>query len=172
MDSNVPRDAGFSGEIMMIQSERFGTIEMAEEEVLHFPAGVVGFPAEREFVLVRHGESSVVAWLQSIKTPGLALPVVSAHGLSDDYPDVALEALAERAGLGSNPDDLAVVAVLCAPRGLPATVNLLAPIVVNAATRKGAQIFLEGSRFTTRELFALPGVQPAEPAAEAAAAAG
>jgi hypothetical protein len=27
---------------------------------------------------------------------------------------------------------------------------------VNAATRRGAQIFLEGSRFTTQELFALP----------------
>ena len=160
----------------MIQSERFGTIEMASEEVLEFPAGVVGFPAEREFVLVRHGESSVVAWLQSIKTPGLALPVVSAHGLSQDYPDVALEAFAEHAGLGSNPEDLAVVVVLCAPRGLPATVNLLAPIVVNAATRKGAQIFLEGSSFTTRELFALPGAQPAEqpaePAGETAAATG
>ena len=157
----------------MIQSERFGTIEMADEELLHFPAGVVGFPAEREFVLVRHGESSVVAWLQSIKTPGLALPVVSAHGLSPEYPDVALEALAEHAGLGSNPEELAVLVVLCAPRGLPATVNLLAPIVVNATTRKGAQLFLEGSRFTTRELFSLPGGQPAaEPAAENAAAAG
>lgn len=156
----------------MIQSERFGTIEMASEEVIHFPAGVVGFPAEREFVLVRHGEASVVAWLQSVKTPGLALPVVSAHSLAPDYPDVALEALAERAGLGSNPDELAIVVVLCAPRGLPATVNLLAPIVVNAATRKGAQIFLEGSSFSTRELFALAGAPAAEPAAENAASAG
>ncbi len=156
----------------MIQSERFGTIEMASEEVLHFPAGVVGFPAEREFVLVRHGEASVVAWLQSIKTPGLALPVISAHSLAPDYPDVPLETLVERAGLGNNPDELAVVVVLCAPRGLPATVNLLAPIVVNATTRKGAQIFLEGSRFSTREVFALAGAAAAEPAVENAASAG
>jgi flagellar assembly factor FliW len=32
----------------------------------------------------------------------------------------------------------------------------LAPIVVNAATRKGAQVILEGTRFSTRELFVLP----------------
>jgi flagellar assembly factor FliW len=32
----------------------------------------------------------------------------------------------------------------------------LAPIVVNATTRKGAQIILEGTRFSTREFFVLP----------------
>jgi flagellar assembly factor FliW len=46
--------------------------------------------------------------------------------------------------------------VLCALSGQPATVNLLAPIVVNASTRTGAQVILEGTRFSTREFFALP----------------
>ena len=47
----------------------------------------------------------------------------------------------------------------------PATVNLLAPIVVNAATRKGAQIILEGTRYSTREFFALPEAAGAKPPA-------
>jgi flagellar assembly factor FliW len=53
-------------------------------------------------------------------------------------------------------DDFAVLAVLSAPRSQPATVNLLAPLLINSVTRRGAQVFLEGSRFTTRELFAIP----------------
>jgi flagellar assembly factor FliW len=64
------------------------------------------------------------------------------------------------------------MAVLSAPRGGPATVNLMAPIVVNASTRKGAQVHLEGTRFSTRELFVLPKAEANEgPAARDAASA-
>src|SRR6185295_12123717 len=103
-----------------------------------------------------HGQSTLIAWLQSVQTPGLAFPVVSAHGLVLDYPDVPLEPVAEKAGLGGSADDYAVLAVLCATQLQPATVNLLAPLLINSVTRQGAQVFLEGSRFTTRELFVLP----------------
>ncbi len=57
-----------------------------------------------------------------------------------------------------------MLVVLCAPIGQPATVNLLAPIVINSETRTGGQVILDGSRFSTREVF----VAPVAPAAEAA----
>ena len=66
-------------------------------------------------------------------------------------------------GIAGEEDDFAVLAVLCAPMGQPATVNLMAPIVVNSETRKGAQVILEGSRFSTREVFVTP--QPTRVAA-------
>jgi flagellar assembly factor FliW len=140
---------------MQISTDRFGTLDLAPEAVMNFPAGIIGFPAETDFVLLPHGDSPFIAWLQSVKTPGFALPVVSAHGIGVGYPDVPLGETARRAGLGENLEDIAVMAVLCALKGQPATVNLLAPIVVNSSTRVGAQIVLEGSRYTTRELFML-----------------
>lgn len=142
---------------MNIKSDRFGTIELDEQAVIDFKDGVIGFPQENGFVLVQHGDSPFIGWLQSVKSPELAFPVVSAHGLSDAYPDVPIDSAASDAGVEAS-DDLAVLAVLSAKSGSPSTVNLLAPIVVNADTRKGAQVILEGSRFTTRELFVLPGV--------------
>jgi flagellar assembly factor FliW len=98
----------------------------------------------------------LIAWLQSAQTPALAFPVVSAHGLVVDYPDVPLGPVAEKTGLSGEDDDFAVLAVLTAPRGQPATINLLAPLLINSVSRHGAQVFLEGSRFTTRELFVVP----------------
>jgi flagellar assembly factor FliW len=101
----------------------------------------------------------LIAWLQSATTPGLAFPVVSGHGLVSDYPDVPIEPLVDKAGIGgSGTDEFAVLAVLCASQLQPATVKLLAPLLINADTRQGAQVFLEGSRLTTRELFVLPKV--------------
>lgn len=153
---------------MNIQSRRFGSIEIDDESVLTFPEGIIGFPDEHAFVLIPHNSGGFLAWLQSARSPDLALPVVSAHAFGDKYPDVPVEPAAEAAGLGTNVEDIAVLVVLCAPQGQPATVNLLAPIVVNVATRRGAQLILDGSRFTTRELF-IRGPESIAPKAEAAA---
>ncbi len=141
---------------MIVHSDRFGDLEIDAGDVLTFPNGLIGFPTERQFVLIRNTRSNVIAWLQSTQTSYLALPVVSAHALATRYPDVPVEQLAEAAGVGVDPDELAVVVVLSAPPSQPATVNLMAPIVVNASTRTGAQVLLEGTQFSTRELFALP----------------
>lgn len=141
---------------MIVNSDRFGVIEVDTNDVLSFPTGIIGFPNDNEFLLIRKTDSEMIAWLQSVRTTYLALPVVSAHVLAPRYPDVSIENFAERAGLGNHLDDLAVLAVLSAPPNLPATVNLMAPIIVNAITRMGAQVLLEGTRFSTRELFVLP----------------
>jgi len=153
---------------MNIQSQRFGALEVSDEQVLTFAEGIIGFPNEREFVLLPHNSSGFLAWLQSTSTPNLALPVVSAHAFGERYPDVALEPVAAALGMGEVNDDMALMVVLSAPQGQPATVNLLAPILVNVATRKGAQLILDGSRFTTRELFVRE--QDTEPTPDTAAA--
>jgi flagellar assembly factor FliW len=141
---------------MQIETTRFGCVEMSEQDLIHFDGGIIGFPRERSFALIPHAGSNAIAWLQSATTPELAFPVVSAHGLVADYPDVPLSRAAEKAGILGDPDRLAALAVLSAPTNQPATVNLLAPVLIDSTTRRGAQVFLEGSRFTTRELFVTP----------------
>ena len=141
---------------MMVNTRRFGEIEIEPREVLHFPVGIAGFPDERAFILVRTKETGTIAWLQSARTPSLALPLVSAHAFGSSYPDVPFLPIAERAGIGSDMEEMAMMVVLNAPEGQPATVNLLAPIVVNIESRVGGQLFLEGTSFGTREFFAIP----------------
>lgn len=153
---------------MRIETTRFGVVEATEGDLIHFPGGIIGFPKEQTFAMIPHGSSPLIAWLQSAISPNLAFPVVSAHALKNDYPDVDLASVVEKAGIGGSDDELAVLAVLCAPRMQPATVNLLAPILINSSERRGAQVFLEGSRYGTRELFVFPGDSPQEPAPDIA----
>ncbi|HEX2731313.1 MAG TPA: flagellar assembly protein FliW [Polyangiaceae bacterium] len=141
---------------MKINTTRFGTIECADDQTLTFPQGLIGFTEEHEFVMIPHGHSEMIAWLQSRKTPELAFPIVSAHAFAPDYPDVSVKESAHKAQLDGGPDSYAMLVILSAPRGQPATVNLLAPLVVNADTRRGAQVILENTRFSARELFVLP----------------
>jgi flagellar assembly factor FliW len=139
---------------MKIQSQRFGVVEFADDAIVNFTAGVIGFFSERRVVLIPHRNSSYLAWLQSATTPALAFPVVSAHAFGTEYADVSIEA-AKVAGVGGQAEECAVMVVLCAPHAQPATVNLLAPVVINLQTRLGAQVILQDNRYTTREPFVL-----------------
>jgi len=138
---------------MNIQTDRFGAFEVDDKDPIHFPQGMIGFPTEKQFVLLRNRDDSALGWLQSTTNPALAFPVVSIDALAVAYPAIAA---APAQGLKEEEaDPHAVMAVLCASAGQPATVNLLAPVVVNVRSRKGAQILLEGTRFSTSEPFVL-----------------
>ncbi len=140
---------------MRIESSRFGAMELEDSDVIAFPDGIIGFPDERAFVLLRRADASPIGWLHSTRTPWLALPVVPTSALAADFPDEALAHEARQSGLGAEGDDIAVMAVLSAIGGASATVNLVAPIVINVETRVGAQVILEASPFSTQEPFLL-----------------
>jgi flagellar assembly factor FliW len=108
--------------------------------------------------LLRQRDDSAIGWLQSTTNPSLAFPVVSIDALAVTYPTIAAPPVA--AQKEEEVDPHAVMAVLCASAGQPATVNLLAPIVVNVRSRKGAQILLEGTTFSTNEPFVLRNLPP------------
>lgn len=146
---------------MKIETTRFGAVECQDHQAVTFPNGLIGFHEERDFVLIAHAQSETIAWLQSRRTPELAFPVVSAHAFAPDYPDVSVHESAQRAKVDGGVDTYAMLVILSAPRGQPATVNLLAPLIVNADTRTGAQIILENTRYSARELFILPRPAPA-----------
>src|SRR5258706_5269676 len=144
---------------MKVQSSRFGTIELDDKEVIQFPAGVIGFPDETSFVMLRPKPESPVAWVHSTRTSWFALPVVSAEVLLADLGSKVSEAT-KASGIASTDQPCAVMAVLNAPGGgAPASVNLMAPIVVNAETRQGAQVLLESSNYSTQEPFVLRTVE-------------
>jgi flagellar assembly factor FliW len=156
---------------MKIETTRFGNLEIDTQKIIHFPQGLIGFPEEKSFVMINHRGLDTLAWLQSTRSPGIALPVVSVQAFAPHYPDVSLEDAAHRAGLEGSADDMAALVVLCAMPNAPVTVNLVAPIIVNATTWQGLQTILDGTKFTTREVFVLPKAEKPEVEAPVAAAA-
>jgi flagellar assembly factor FliW len=109
---------------------------------------------------LRHRDDSAIGWLQSTTNPALAIPFVSMDAVTVAYPSIAAAPVAGQAERQADPHP--VMAVLRASDGQPATVNLLAPTGVNVRSRKGAQILLEGTAFSTSEPLApreLPAMQ-------------
>lgn len=130
--------------MIRIEGTRFGTIEVDDDGTVELPQGLVGFPDETRFVLVPPKQGGRVAYFQSLKTPLLALAVVDASVFGPDYPSPAPSELAADAGLG--PEISVLVAIAERDRGL--TANLLAPIIVDLETRRGAQVVLDPRKFS------------------------
>jgi flagellar assembly factor FliW len=146
---------------MQINTSRFGTLDLSDGDAIRFPAGIIGFPAERTFVLLTRRERSSVGWLQSTTTPWFALPVVSVAALAGAYSTASVEGSVSELGIEFKPASCAVMVVLhvSTPPNRP-TVNLVAPIVINSETRMGAQVLIDGSEYSTTEPFVLRGGDP------------
>lgn len=148
---------------MKIQSARFGELEVGEEQVFTFPHGIPGFPEERSFALIFHGEESSFSFLQSAREANLAFLLVDPFAFMPDYEFELKDEIAEEMNLSR--DNLPLVLLIATVKGKVAemTVNLLAPLVLNRTNCSGRQVILDKAGYSTcHKLF--PGGLPVEAA--------
>jgi flagellar assembly factor FliW len=145
-------------ERICVEHARVGRIELAETEAIVFD-GLPGFPEARRFALLQHAEGSSFAWLASLDDPALAFAVVDPLEHFADYaPALGVEQLAL---VGAQ--EFAEVCLLAIANlsGGSALVNLAAPLIVNASTRRAAQLVLGDERWPVRaKLAAAPAGAP------------
>ena len=109
---------------------------------LEFVGPVAGFPAARRFVLAELDPSSLLRALRSLDEPGLRFLVLPPGPFFPAYAPEIGDEWADALELEAAEDALVLVIVTPGATAADATVNLLAPIVVNIGTRRAAQIVL------------------------------
>lgn len=135
---------------MLVQTRYFGELELGEDKIITIERGLFGFEQYTKYTIlydVEAGEQHTFSWLQSVECKELALPVVNPLTIMEDYNPIINDELLE--GLGEITDDnLVVLLTMTVPPDLTKmTSNLKAPIIINADTRKGAQIVVENQDY-------------------------
>jgi flagellar assembly factor FliW len=139
---------------MRIDTLRFGEIEIPDEAVLTFPAGLWAFPDTRRFCLLPYGVGHPVRWLQSLEDASLAFLSVEPHQFFPQYEINLSDADSLSLGL-ARAEDAVVLALLTVSHDCGAiTVNLAGPIVINTRTRRAKQIIVDDPRYTAKHLIA------------------
>lgn len=136
---------------MIMNTLRFGEIEIDGQKIVRFQAGLPGLEKHRSFAILQFPESYPIRWLQSVEDPGICLPVVDSFSVVPDYAfDIGDEDVAELKLQG--PEDLYVLSVVVIPEQNieQMTVNLVAPILVNIKTGSAKQIILTGGEYNVR----------------------
>jgi len=129
---------------MVIQTKVFGKIEIDDGKILNFHAGIVGFPDLKRFTLLYDAEKSGgIKWLQSLDEPAFAMPVMDPLFVKESYNPVVEDELLKPLG-ELNPDETLILVTVTVPKDLKKmSVNLQAPIVVNAENKTACQIIVD-----------------------------
>jgi flagellar assembly factor FliW len=128
---------------VVVQTGRFGPIEVSSDEIISIPSGIFGFPEDHNFCLVDSGDDTLILWLQSLSNPLLAFPVLEPKIFKTDYV-VRLSAAELRELRLTSIKNASVFTILTIPADLTLmTANLKAPIVVNTEHKIAKQIVLQ-----------------------------
>lgn len=115
--------------VTVIQSTRFGELEIAPRDVLEFPRGLIGLGGQR-YTLLDRNPGTGFYWLHCIDLPDLALPVVDPRRFFANYALRIGEEEREEIGAENLDQAAQYVTVRTAPKLADVVVNLRAPIVV------------------------------------------
>lgn len=132
---------------MIIETLSWGTLELSEEQIYHFPKGIPGFDEEKNYALIAHSE--VPFWyLQSLNDPELSFllgdPFIFYPTYEFDLPDDEAEEL------GIQTEVVIRCMITLKEQAELSTINLLAPIVLNPVTHIGKQIVLHKAPYLTK----------------------
>lgn len=133
---------------MLIQTSRFGELEVDDQRVITLPKGLLGFPECQRYVLLEAGEDSYFWWLQSVDLPDLAFVVTDPSLFVPTYRVPLREEQMRELGMDSLEE--AQVFVIVNKRNRTLTGNLQGPLVIHVGRRVGEQLVLSDRRFTTR----------------------
>jgi flagellar assembly factor FliW len=140
---------------MIIQTSRFGAVEVDADRLIRFEKGILGFPKNQEYALIQTGDKSGFYWLQSVDRPELAFVVCDPRLFVPDYTVPIKREDLESIRL-ENPSGAQVFIIVNKVDDL-LTGNMQGPLAINVETRAGKQLVLSDRRYSTRHpLMSLP----------------
>jgi flagellar assembly factor FliW len=136
--------------LIKVQTTRFGEIEVKETDLLELPQGLIGFPELKRYVLLDHDKESPFKWLQSLDDGAIAFVLINPLLFKPDYTVEVTEAEVSDLELKAEEDAVISVIITIPTNPQNMTANLKAPLVFNLQNRRGKQLVLSNSSYTTR----------------------
>lgn len=132
---------------MVIKTRVFGEIEIDDTKIITFSNGIIGFPDLKKFTLLYDAEKTGgIKWLQSLDEPAFAMPVMDPLYVKESYNPVVEDELLKPLGK-LDPEEILVLVTVTVPKDLTQmSVNLQAPLIVNAENKTGCQIIVDSEK--------------------------
>lgn len=139
---------------MKINSRVFGEIDIADDKIVVFEKGLMGFEEYTKYTILFDSEkpdNKGIMWLQSLDEESLAFPVMDPTCVKPDYNPLVEEEWLAPIGNVDNDDSLYVLVILTVPSDITkVTANFKAPLVINTETMKGCQTIADNEEYEVR----------------------
>lgn len=138
---------------MLIKTKCFGEVDIAQEKIIRFENGLMGFEEFKEYTILFDSEKDAgktIMWLQSLSEQSLAIPVVDPMLITEKYDPIVEDELLASVG-EIKEDDMLILVTLTVPSDITKmTANYKAPIIINAGTLKGVQLIAENDDYMVK----------------------
>ena len=137
---------------MLVKTKFFGEVNLPEEKIITLDRGLIGLEEYKKFTILYDcdKEESNISWFQSVEEPTFALPIIKPWLVKEDYNPIVEDELLNHIGELTE-ENLVILLTMTVPEDITQmSVNLKAPIVINADTRKGAQIIVENQDYEVK----------------------
>lgn len=128
---------------------RFGEVEYDPENLLHFPAGLIGLPDLHHFIVMPNKKKGPLFWIQSVDDPAIAFVLTDPTNFFLDYQLMPEESERQILELGEE-DEYFILSVVTVPPDQTITLNLAAPIIFSPISNKAIQVILEDSNYSSK----------------------
>lgn len=137
--------------IHVIESEAYGTFEVGESQIYHFPKGIIGFDEYRDYALLQvEGAPYYVLHTLEDQVSFIVLP---ASVVAKDYGFRISQSMIDLLNIKQSEDVMTFVIVNVIDEQL--FVNLKAPLIINSVDRKGAQHIIDDASYPLRHPLSL-----------------
>lgn len=135
---------------MVAETKFFGTIDIADDKIIEFPMGIIGFENLKKFAIIydsEREERSKISWLQSMEEPLMALPIINPLDIKEEYNPIIEDELIKTIGNPTD-EDILIFVTMSIPSDLTKmTANLKGPIIINTANCKAMQVIVENQDY-------------------------
>ena len=129
---------------MLIETSRFGTLDLDENVFIEFPWGIPGFEQVKRYVLLEHRQGPF-QWLQAVDEPSLAFVVCEPEVVGLRYSVPREKAMS--VGLEA-PEDLVVLIMVSFDRQQKSiSPHWRGPMLFNSSSRLGYQWSMDEEEF-------------------------
>lgn len=134
-----------------VDTTRFGLIEYSPEDLIHFPAGLLGFPELKDYIVIPLEANPAFFWLQSVQDGQIAFLITDPFLFFPDYQVELSDSLKQELAITERKQVVVYSIVTIPATGVKdMTTNLVGPLVINLENRRGAQYVLGGSQYHTK----------------------
>jgi flagellar assembly factor FliW len=135
---------------VIIETTRFGNVQIKDEDVIEIPNGILGFSNLTRYCLIDAGDETLILWLQSLDDPHVAFAVLEPKIFKPDY--IVKLSANELKELGvEKVSKSAVFSILTIPSDVTQmSANIKAPVVINLEKQIARQVILQENDYSLK----------------------
>jgi flagellar assembly factor FliW len=130
---------------------RFGELDYRDDDIVTLPDGLLGMPTLQRWLILEMGDDVPMKWFQSLDRADFGFPVCQPEFFHDGYAADVPHDVRQRLGGGAAEELVTLIITTVHPGGERVTGNLMAPMVIDTTTRRGAQLVQESDDFGIRQ---------------------